>query len=95
MDDVRTNADIIRDLLEIAVEHEWVDVRVGCPRGCCSDSIEQCSSCDGLRPGSRNESRYTYKFGHAEDCKLKALILESEACLRFEDSVAEAAEEAA
>jgi hypothetical protein len=92
MEEVRTTADIIRDLLEIAVEHEWVDVRVPCGRGCCSDSIVQCSSCDGLQPGSTNESRRSkLTFGHAEDCKLKALITEAEAFLRAEDSVAEAA----
>jgi cytochrome c553 len=69
----RTHVDMIRDLRALVAEREWVTVREGCFRGCCSENVDRCARCSG-KDGT-----------HTEDCGVPRLLLETEAFLRAED----------
>ena len=75
MDAERTTFDLLRDLLEVAREHEWIEVSQYCGRGChCyHGSTSECPTCEGVEPN------------HKENCRTHALFQETETALRLED----------
>jgi len=77
----RTTLDIMRDLLRVAEEHEWIVVDHYCGRGChCSEgSSSQCPTCKGVEPN------------HKEGCQTHALFKEMDAFIRVEESLQEEA----
>ena len=84
----RTNAEIMRDLLEAVKAREWVETAIYSPRG---------GYFDGTRPTCEECGDGAGKTGdtHAADCKVAALIAETEAFLRVEDALEEERERAA
>jgi hypothetical protein len=78
----RTTLDIMRDLLCIAEEYEWVMVDNYCGRGChCyKGSTSECPTCKGEEPN------------HKPDCQRYALIKEANAFLSVEETPLEEAE---
>jgi hypothetical protein len=87
----RTNADILRDLLDRVKENEWVEQYTRCGRGCCGDWTTECPSCK-VEQGDDYRSE-TYRQ-HKPGCQLAALILEAETYLSVEEKL-EAEREAA
>lgn len=77
MDDPRTHVDIMRDLLGMVREHEWISVTHYCGRGChCVRGYGvECPTCDGAEPN------------HKPGCPRAALILEVEAYLEVEEEI--------
>ncbi len=72
-DDPRTPTDIIRDMLDELREHEWLETAGTCGRGCaCLRWEYRCPSCGADRDD---------KKGHKDYCRLRSLIVESEAYL--------------
>ena len=72
----RTTAELVQDLLNIAQEHEWVEVRQYCPRGCCYErTVMECPSCEGAKPE------------HKPGCQRLGIILEAEAFISAEETL--------
>ena len=70
----RTTLDLVQDLLNIAREHEWIEVRHYCPRGCCYEGTKmECPSCDAVEPE------------HKPDCKRAELLREADAFIAAEE----------
>lgn len=73
----RTNADLVRDLLGFAQEHEWVETYERCRRGCCGEWKTRCPSCEAEDKSGVRE--------HKPNCRLAATIREAEAFLAAEE----------
>lgn len=85
-DEPRLITDIMRDLLSELQEREWVEVRHSKGCNCCRDTWEtECTSC-GAEAGHYNDENYRT---HKPDCKLAALIRETEAFIRIEEQLQE------
>lgn len=80
---VRSNAEIICDLLRAVVDTEWSGK---CNTAChCHPEYEAaCPSCDALKYQKGREDEK-----HEPDCELAALIEESRAFLRIENEMIE------
>lgn len=82
MDSLRTHADLVRDLLEIAISTEWETTYERCGRGCCGEWKTRCPSC-----GQDEESEADGYRTHKPGCRRAALILEAEAFLNVEEEL--------
>jgi hypothetical protein len=82
----RTVTDIMRDLLSELQEREWVEVRESKGCNCCPDTwTTACTSCEA-EAGNWGDPNYQT---HKPDCKLAALIRETEAFIRIEEQLQE------
>lgn len=84
-DEPRTHLDIMRDLLEFAQDHEWVDEDVYCGRGCncLRGSHTICPECKAEK-GQYGTEQYRQ---HEPGCRLHALILEAETYIDVEQQL--------
>ena len=88
MDEMRTTADIISDLLDIAKSHEWVHTYERCPRGCCGEWYTRCPSCRADEGDYDREGGAPFRE-HKPGCSLAKTILEAEAFMQAEEDLAE------
>lgn len=82
--EIRTTADMVRDLLGVAREREWIEVETTCGRGCAcptGKTVKRCSACagDGM---------------HEAGCDVARVIAEAEAFLRAEEALEDARDKA-
>ena len=79
----RTTADIVRDLLAVVEEHEWVyhETRYGL-------GVNTCPECDADE-GEHGKEGYRV---HEPGCRRAAIILEARTFLEVEQELADAAE---
>jgi hypothetical protein len=84
MDDIRTNVDIVRDLLEHVEHHTWVEHYKSCGRGCCGETVTICGTCGADEGDDEKPDEYQK---HKPDCRLAKLIAEAEAFIRIEEQL--------
>jgi hypothetical protein len=82
--DIRTTKNIVGDLLEFALEHEWIERY----NSRWNKWSIRCDECDADR-GEFGEEDYEK---HDPGCKLAALIKEAEAYIRVENEIEEESE---
>jgi di/tripeptidase len=74
--ELRTNADIVRDLLKFLIDHQWLSGDVYLGHG---DYATGCEDC-----GANSQERFNERDTHNPGCPRAALILEAQAFLTAE-----------
>jgi hypothetical protein len=82
----RTTLDIMRDLLRFTEEYEWSG-RENTACHCHPEYTSACPECHVIE-GEHGKDRYRT---HSPDCRLHALIKETDAFIRVEESLQEEA----
>jgi hypothetical protein len=74
VDEPKTNADIVRGLLTLALEREWIDADIYCGRSChcLLRTVKSCVFCNG-------------EGEHEGNCRAAATLREARAFLAVED----------